>query len=386
MRQPPPLIPDDTQPAVKTPMLRRRRRFYLLLWLLITVLSVTLVSTVGVLITSPELIGLQRGGDLTRTQAVFISTADALNLTAESIVATGQFNVDVAFANDSTAVALDNQRVVLQQASTQQALDFAATETAVANANAQQATRAALDFQGTQSAYDRLATQVELDYRGTQAALNRDATAAALGFATSPPDASELLPSPPPPPLFDEGFTTGLSAGLWDSSGATDWRLSDNGGIISAATPAWLLTSRADLRDYRMDVRLIPDSALPGFFYILLNVPVDAAAQGVMLEAFFDGTRISAVSLYPVTRTLIAGDTFLANQTILALTGVQVDVPLDNAAILLQMDVQRERVAVFINGRALLDVALESPLDPGAVGVYLPDGVQVDQVTVAPLG
>ncbi len=389
MSRQPSLLPEqnhleDTRP--KPSMRGRRRGFVLVMWMLLLVLSFTLISVVTVLIYQPDVIGFERGGDLTQTQIGFIQTESALVTTAQALDLTAQGNAQAAFNNDSTRAALNNEIALLNQRSTQSANDFLATETNVALSNAQQATQSALDFQGTQSSFEQQATQAQLNYQGTQAVLNQNATAIALGFATAPPDANLITGTPPPRPLFDEGFTTGLTTGLWTVSSPTDWRFDANNVLVASATRAWLLTQRTDLQSYRVDVRF--DTAntqgVPTYFYVLLNIPADSQSTGLALELFYDGTNISAVGLYDVTRDQFNATEFLSRQNLTVITGVQTGVPVTDS-LLVQAEVQGAQVAVFINSTAVLTQSLETVPSAGAVGVYLPTDGRVERITVTPL-
>jgi len=361
------------------------------MWALLLVLSLTLVTTVVVLVYQPEIIGLQQEADLTRTavgyvatQDSLVGTADALGQTQIAVNMTAQANIVGEFSNQSTRAALNNESALLSGRETQSARDFAATQNAIAQENARQGTQAALDFSGTQSAFERQATQVELDYQGTQAALNQNATAVALGFSTAPPSAQDIIDSTPsPPPLFNEGFSNGLSAGLWNASSPTDWGLSADGlSLVALTTPAWLLTQNANFATYRADFRLSAVTPpTPSFYYVLLNLPASTDTNGVVLELFHDGAQVTAVSAFRVNRTQINAEESLSSQNLTAMQGLQTMIPAENE-LYIQVDVSASRLTVFINQMNALSIGLEAPLPAGALGVYLPQGAGVSNIAI----
>lgn len=379
MSRPPSLLPEQTAP----PAPRRRAGAFIMMWLLLLLLSLVLIAGLTIILYRPGVIGLGYTYDLTQTQVGFQRTAEALNVTAQALDSTFVANAQQAFDNASTRAALNNGIALLQQESTQAALDIEATQTAIMLSNAQQATQSALEFESTRAAFDRAATQVELNYQGTQAALIQNATAAALGFATLSSGDPSRTEAPPPPPILDERFTAGLSSGLWDFGAVTDWGLGADNALLAGRSGAYLLTQRADLAQYVLDVDvLLPDAA--AITYLLLNIPAGMDTPGgLAAQIVFDGARVTAAGLYRVTRAQATGPDFLANIQLEALAAVQVDVP-PARDVRLQVEVRGGRVVVLANGRGLLDIPLDALPAPGALGISVTRGTSVRRISALP--
>lgn len=358
------------------PPRRTRRRASGAMVILALILAVTLVGVTGVILYDPELIGLAEKEDLALTEISFMNTASALELTGDALNATGVHNAQRALDVDSTLSAFNI-------AGTQSARDAQATQTTVANSNAQQATQSAIEFQATQAEFERVATQSELNYQSTQAFLNQNATAVALGFATAPASntgnndsAQSTLATPPP---FDEGFTQELDSGLWTLSAPTDWRLADRGDMIAQRNGAWLLSQRTDLRHYALDVTFQPPVVAESYQHILMNM--SEAGGGIDLELYFVGNRLSAVSIYQITYGQISASEFLTAQQRTLVQGVVTDTPIGET-VNVQIDVRDGHVGVFIDERAIMDIALNVPLPAGAVGVYLTQNSRLEHVAI----
>lgn len=379
MSRPPSLLPEQTIP----PAPRRRAGAFIMMWLLLLLLSLVLIAGLTIILYRPGVIGLGYTYDLTQTQVSFQRTAEALNVTAQALDSTIVANAQQAFDNASTRAALNNGIALLQQDSTQAALDIEATQTAIMLSNAQQATQSALEFESTRAAFDRAATQVELNYQGTQAALIQNATAAALGFATLSSGDPSRTEAPPQPPILDERFTAGLSSGLWDFGPVTDWGLGTDNALVAGRSGAYLLTQRADLAQYVLDVDvLLPDAA--AITYLLLNIPAGMDTPGgLAVQIVFDGARVTAAGLYRVTRTQVTGPDFLANVQLEAIAAVQVDVS-PARDIRLQVEVRGGRVVVLANGRGLLDITLDAVPAPGALGISVTQSTTVRRISVLP--
>ena len=371
----------DTQESEVIP---RQRRRCLWLWMIVLLLTAILAAGVMIVLYEPEIFGMGLTGDLTATAQSFRRTEDALNSTA-------QFYAGLEIANVSTIAALDNRQRQLEQSETQAALDFHATRTAVAIANAQQATRAALDFEGTQSAFDRAATQVELDYRGTQAAINRNATTIALGFATEAPSANDVLSQTPPPtltgvPLFDDGFNAGVSASLWQFGSVEDWSLSDEGFLTARRSGAWLLARARTLEGYALDVEIRPltGPGLAADYYILLNVQDSPDTPGgIALRLSYDDDRLIAAGLFRFTHSQVFDDVGLLDAGLEAIRAVQVNIP--PAEILnIRVEWRDRRLMAVVNWNLALDITLVETAPSGAVGIQVPVGTQIRRIALYP--
>ena len=396
MSKKPPLLPEqprarDTQPTRRVrPLVTYRRGSWIILWLALIILSISFFGSAWLVLNRPDLLELERQADIQQTQAVFDRTAIALDATAQAVQVaanglelTAQFNASQSFDNDSTRVALDNAAFQLEQAGTQAALDAQATQTTVAIVNAQGATQAAVDFQNTQVAFDRAATQVELAYQGTQAALNRDATAAALGFATEAPPAQDVLPSLPPPtltaqPLFTDGFDAGLDNTRWDVSAIEDWTLTADGALQSERSGGWLLTQQADFSTYSLNVELLPrtGAGLGADYHILLNAGSNPdGPDGVAVRVSYDGTRVTAVGLHPFSLEQVYLENGLLNRPLAAITSQQVEIPAAET-IALTIDVNQGQIQVWVDRINVIDTALEAQ-PPGSIGVQVPVGAAI---------
>ncbi len=399
MSRPDNLVPHDydTKPRGSG----RKRGNALMLWLTLILLAFTLVTVVVIVTVRPEVIGLGLIYDLTQTQVGFQGTADSLkslggslNQTAVAQAAAAATNAQQAFnnevtlaANNSTLAALDNRQNALNAASTQIILDVNASQTSVAIANAQQATRGAIDFQSTQNAFIQEATRSQLQFQGTQAALNQNATSIALGFITAtPPPIDFLSATPPPPALFDERFSEGLGGGFWTFSGVEDWGLNDEGVLAAQGITNWLLTQQSDFTEYIFDARLVvlQGAGLISANYILLNIPADETVEGLALELYYDGQQLRAVGLYRVTRAQILSETYLASQGLNAIQAVQIENSTPAAETNIRVEVRNARVVAAVNGEIVLNVMLDSVPPPGSIGLYVPVGTQVRQVTILP--
>jgi hypothetical protein len=394
----PPLLPDNAQPHIFSPEPEPERNPWgsvFALWLLVLILFCALMLAAWVILFSPDTVGLGLNGDLTVTQAyiqqtldTFHATADAFELTAVAVDVTTQANARFAITLDSQRAALENREFVLQGAETQSALDFIATVTSDAVANAQQATQSALDFQGTRTVFERQATQVELDYQGTQAALNRDATAVALSFATEAPNANLALSQTPPPtltgvPFFTDGFQQGVMSGLWRLGSPADWFLNADGVLTANRSGAWLLTQMNDLDGYALETRITPLTGVgvSAEYYILLNVD-ETGNSGLALRINYDGERLIGAGLYRMSPPDIFRNDGLLNNDLIAIQSVIPDI--SPASVLnIRVEVRANRAIAVINGNLLIDVTMEPAPASGAVGVQVPAGTQIESVTLS---
>lgn len=393
MSQRPPLLPEEqdkrsTQPAKQArtpPLTQRRAGFVVALVLLVLLLSVGWLTTVIVIGYRPDLIGYEQINDADATAAGFARTAESLADQSAALVGTAQSVAAGAVANAETLAALQNREALLNQSATQAAVDGQATQAAQDAESARQATQAAVDFAGTQAAFDRQATQAEIQFQGTQAALNRDATAVALGFATAPPDTLPTF-APPPTPLFSEGFAQGIDGGLWNSSSIGDWDVGSDGALIARETGAWLLTQRDYMNGYGFVTEFFPlqGTTQAGFYYVLLNV-TPGADGGVAVEVFHDGAQVTAVSLYAMTANALNGPLWESPLVEVARAATSFTPP--DGLLRVQVEVRGatdSRVVVYLDGTAVLDVTLPEALPVGAVGVSLPAGTRLEQLTLLP--
>lgn len=380
------------------------------LWLLVLMLLLVIASLAGIILYRPEVVGLGAITDLTQTQVGFVGTTESLAGTARALEGGAATNAQAAFENETTRAAnaitqtalADRQQAFDQQA-TQSALDQQATQTAVFAANAQQTTANAIAYQQTQAAYDQTqaavnvtgtqaalqATQSAFQFQGTQAAINQNATAVALGFATPTPAPVDFLSeTPAPPPLLDERFAEGFREGTWTYSAVADWRFAEADGALTAAgVTNWLMTQQADFQNYTFDVDLtvLQGAGLISFNYLLLNIPAEPNAPGgLALELAYDGTRLTAVGLYRVTRAQLLEQEFLSARALDAVQAVQVvDGPLATETAV-RVEVRAGRIAAAVGGQVIFDLTLDAALTPGAVGIYVPVGSQVRRLTVRP--
>ncbi len=406
----PPLLPEEknkrsTQPSrrvrpadmyppatVRDLARKMRRRTSLLIISIIAILLISLgwIVTLTLIAYRPDLIGYDQVRDMDATAAVFQQTAVVLGDTGQlldsraiDLNATAQSVAVGGIANVETQTALEDREATFDQSATQTMLDTAATQTGVAVENARQSTQAAVEFASTQAAFDRQATQAEIDFQGTQAAINREATAVAMNFATAPPEVAPTF-APIPSPLFNEGFvTSGLDSGRWNLSEFTDWELADDGSIVAQRSGAWLLTQRDDLTDYGfiVDFEPLPGSSQAAFYYVPLNATI-GEDRGVTVELFYDGTQISAVGLYTLEGAVFDGPFWEASLPEIETQFISV-VP-EDGFVTVQVEVRGERVTVYLEGQAVLDVFLAETLPQGAVGVSLPEGTRVERLALLP--
>lgn len=365
-----------------------------MLWLIVLLLSMVVVTGTVIILFRPEVFGMGLTGDLTSTSRVYENTAAALQSTVDAN-ATAAFNVNstsaavvaVAFDLNSTQAALENRANVLRQAETQSALDALSTETSQALENARQATQNAVDFRATQSAFDRIATQVELDYQGTQAALNRDATAAVLGFMTNRPPAPDVLTQTPPPtiteiPLIQDGFSSGVGASLWQMGNPADWALKGDANLSAQRSGSWLMTQVTNLSSYALQITLTPLTSSSDY-YILLNAQDDPLEDGLTLRLSWDGSRLTAAGLFTFNRAQLTDEFGLLDADLSAVHAVQVNMPAA-ATLGVYVEVRGEHIVVVANNTLIVDTTLDSALLPGAVGLQVPQGTAVQDVTLFP--
>jgi len=381
MSQKPPLIPDDARTTQQSPTVKRSRHLERLLWLVILLFLISLGGIATLVLYNPGVLGLESQANLTQTAAQIEQTALVLQDTA---VALNNRNFDI----DNTSAALDNRADLLQQQETQSARDYNATVTAVAVANARQGTQAALDFRSTQVAFVQEATRVELEYRGTQAALNRDATAVALGFATQAPSANNALSQTPSPtitqaPLFEDGFSSGVSGGLWRLGDVADWRIADDETVSAQRSGAWLLTQLGDLTDYVLELDLIPltGDSVSADYFVLVSVP--GGRDGLTLRLSYNGERLTAVGLYRFTIDQFFDENGLLGEPLQAVQAQQVQ-SAPSESLQIRLEVRDTHLVAVINGSLVLDTMLDQPLTPGAVGVQVPQGGRIARIALLP--
>lgn len=388
---------DQTQETRR--VIRRRRGCMWMMGLLILLLSVGFAGISTVVLFRPDVVGLALNGDVTATAVSLGRTAQALEATQDTLItrAANIASTDAAFVarsfdQESTQAALENYESLLYRLATQDARDAIATQTTVAIANAQQATQAALEFEATQAAFDRIATQVELEYQGTQAALNREATAAVLGFSTRAPAGQDIQTQTVEPtitaqPLFTDGFQGGLQAGLWQFGASADWTLAGDDTLAASRNGSWLLTRNNNLRDYTLNVSLSPlvGTGFAADYFILLNIQPEMDANGgLAVRLSYDGERLTAVGLYRIRRADILDDLGLFDSIsgMAALQAVQTSIAPD-PMLDVRVSVNEGRVTVTTNGVLSLDVPLDSAPLPGAVGLQVPEGARLREVTLA---
>ena len=396
---PPPRLPEQGEPLDENDpvFFTLRRGVFIALWLAALLLVVTLVGVTMLIIYEPERIGLEPVRDATRTAEAIHITALALettatafqsrdftfNATATAIEQTIQANIAGALDNNATSAALNNRALLLDQTATGAAFNFAATQTAVAAANAQQATRGALDFQGTQAAFDQAATQAAIGFQGTQAALNSEATTIALGFITAPPLSGTSIGAPTPQP-FDEGAVSGITAGLWAFSSPVEWGLAPDGAPIARVAQAAVLSQQSNLTDYLLEVALTPPAG-PATVYVLLNIPLPGSgiADGLALELFVNEGRLTSIALYRGAVRAALLDAAEPSTVSLALVqGVAPDFPAQTLTV--QVDMRGARVRVFASGQAVMDLTLPAAPPAGSVGLALPEDTVLTGLALLP--
>jgi hypothetical protein len=328
-----------------------------------------------IILYEPEVFGMGLTGDLT-------ATVRSINNTEDALAATAQYHARYAFANESTRIALDNWQQQLDHDATQIAVNDNATQTAIAAANAQQATQAALDYSATQSA---------LDFQGTQAALHLEATAAALGITVEARSAN-LVPTPALPPTasnalsFEDRFEAGLDGERWQFGALEDWRANDDGILAATRSGAWLLTRSTPGRSFSLEVDLLPlvGPGLGGDYYLLLAVPDSSNGEkGIALRLSYDGERLTAAGLYQFTRDQLLDDVGLLNADLQAFAATETALS-PGAGLVIQVNVQAQRIIAVVNGQQVLDVTLADPLIPGAVGLQVPVSTRIGRVAVSP--
>jgi hypothetical protein len=312
------------------------------------------------------------GPDLEPTETAIAESLATLDAAAQSFDELVRDITEEVDRNATTRAELEGRETALGELSGA-ATEISATQTHLASNAERQATQAANDFQGTQVALDSTAAQAQLDFQNTQAALNQNATAIALGFAT--PSSPSLLDSTTS--LFDEVFADGLSSSsTWRFDDASDWEITDGGGLTAARNGSWLLTEQDDFLAYVVEASIEPVAASEGQYYLLLNLNEDS---GAALQIIYDGERASAVGVYEASAPLIEPNMGLIGAELTAIHAEQIDLAASEA-VFIRAEVSPERILVFINNDPALDAAFESPLGGGAIGVQLTEGAILRQI------
>jgi len=361
-------------------------------------LAVALAIIVWIILFEPEIFGMGLTGDLTMTAQSVHDTETALAMSAHNTetalamsafnretaaAATAQYNNAVAFANESTRVALNNWQRQLDHDATRAALNGFATETAIAAANAQQATRAAFDFMATQ-------TEVELEYQGTQTILNQNATALALGVVTPAPFTGNVLTVTPASfpdiagdALLDDSFSAGLDSGLWQFASANDWQMV-NDFLTARRDGAWLLTQSTTFHDYRLEIVLQPDIAPNADYFVILLAPSGLQdTTGIALRLVCAGGQCVSAELLHFARWQMLDGAGLSAAAFTVFQSATIALAAD-AEWTIRAQLCDGRVLVTINNQSVFDMTLTGTIPSGSVGVQVPEGAQMRQITLFP--
>ncbi len=348
-----------------TPTVNQRRG--LVLWLLILLLSITVGTLTTLLLGRPDLAGLARVRDQQATDTQISATVVALQSTADS-QATRRADISAQGLHlRETQAALDNRAAHVAGTETQQAVNQAATQTAIADSNAQQATESALSYRQTQTALEQIATQAQQEFSATQTAL-----ASALGtpVGTALPsivifDGDSINPS-------ESQFGSGLPV-------TAAWSLVDN-SLVAQADAATLLLSQPPPSQFIAELSLTTPGT-PGVYHLFVGVPANGSGTALSLSIIHDGQRITDAGLF----TIDAGSVgqpggVLPNQ------GQALDLisqlEMESDTLRLRLDAADGTLSAQVNGLPLLSI--EGTQNAGRIGVQVPRGTTISRLLVAP--
>lgn len=293
----------------------------------------------------PERIGLIRVIDLNQTHTAIQSTLILLDSTRQNQL---QSDLDL----QTTALALGQRDIALDQTETQQRFNFHATNTGVALANAQQATQAAANFAATQSALQQTGTQVQLDFQMTQTGLfNQGATI-------------QANQTPVNVTILDGDFINAVELARQQPISQA-WAYSSTGALIAQLDPAILLTAQTDFGiNYRLQVRLVPSSNAD--HWVLFGV---TNGRGYGLRLGLIDRRLITIELHEVVLNAIGG--------ISSVTLIETADPINTDQLALTLDIGGKVVSLSLSDRIILNAALPTAPLIGAVGVQVPAGTQL---------
>ncbi len=283
-------------------------------------------------------------------------TAAALYRTQYFVDETRQANEQRALDIERTQASVANERQLLGQTATQNALDRAATQTADVISNVQQQTQIALDYVATQSALGQMSTQVALNFQATRAAINQNATAINL------PNTAPIT-----------------SDNLWD-----DWIFAGGNGFnrtasgINAVGAGWLKTRRADFSAFRFDAVVTSVDGVYTLFFLggewnasASFTIVDRGIAQVELSSFTQAVADNAPRLLPAPPALVA----------LATENPRDARPLANTVTLTVM-LANGRLSAGYDERIVVEASVLAP-PMGALAVELPAGAVLERVQIA---
>ncbi|MFW5692042.1 MAG: hypothetical protein ACOCX3_01690 [Chloroflexota bacterium] len=306
------------------------------------------------------------------------ATSAAIQATDAAIQA-----VQTRVALESTAIVLAEQVSAFTRMETQVALDNAATATAAAARNAAQATQAALDFGATQQAYDVQATALERDLRGTQAALSAQATDAAQAFAVGPGASGQSTATMTPGAAGSSGDGGALAfpTGNWQVINAANWQINPSGALVVRAPVAVILSEGRSLEDYELQAVIEAPLGEAADYYVLLNLPEDeTTGTGYALRLIYDGDTVTGAAVIQFSANDFRAGVPLAGSG----SGIIETTALNSNGPGLSFAVSRQNQRIILStATASFEFTLPDALDPGAVGLQLPAGAAISDLTLA---
>jgi hypothetical protein len=321
----------------------------------------------------------------------------------------------------ATLAALTNQQSLIDQTATRSARDIIATQTSIALENARQGTQVALDYAATQAGLQREATQVELNYQQTQAALgnsvlpNSQSDAVANASVNNPsatptqtptriytltssvtpsltpthtpsatylPPASDTptsVPSATPLPL-DEDFTSAPDA-TWRVSDSLQWEQND-GRMRAVRDGAWLLRNSQYDAPYRLYTAITPALAENATYALIIagrNAPSD---NGYALVYEAEGLQVNTVALYR-WRYDDSAEWDVKRGQLLKQEDIE-GLLIGNTALVITLS--DDGLRAQLNGETVLRYTPPTTDWLGTVGVVLPSGASLNQMTLTLLG
>ena len=320
----------------------------------------------------PFLVGLIIGGILGGSLAAVLvvavftpmlrdneAVATALQETAAIVNLTAAFNDSQMLDNQRTQLAQENDQQLIQQTSTQSALNVLATRTANSFQNQQQATQVALDYIATQSALNQQATQIELDFQSTR-----------VGIDGAEVQSQVAARTPTPTALLYDDFRGGSRSDLWQFN-APDWGF-QNGQVIANSESAVMLSQQTVSVNYRADVTLQPTI---GDTVLLLNVR--GAAPGIAIRFLADASQFGLVSVHLLNTGESLPIDFAQNVPFAAQVISQ-----PFTAMPLSIEVRGSQITVLMNNEAVLTTDIGFTLSQGNIGVQLPAGTVMQEIQV----
>lgn len=322
----------------------------------------------------PQILGF----DVTATALMereIILAATAADLDSRAQDANAQATVRALDALATQAI-LNNDIDLLNQTATQSQQNIVATTTASAAQSAQRQTQVANDFTSTQAALNANATQVELDFRNTQAALGITVPSAqniAQSVTNCEPSVS---------------FTTEITIfeSDWIVSNATDW---DNiTGLRALNDGAWLLESDKDneslvfcdyANTHKIEYTLRPVASTEDAYWLFFGVNQN---DGLAMYIRTEMINIVEVALYQFDMLALQDDTLTLDDSLTVISRVSANTTL-SSQVNFQIDIVEERLIRLIIADTLLLEVNGFQFDSGRVGVQLPEGAVLENISTS---